>query len=83
VKRFGKDEPIKVVIHIFMETTQRISLNSYPYLKLARPPCFPYCLLCFIFNKFREQEGGTGSSQRWEEGGLVEKGGPNNVYTCK
>jgi hypothetical protein len=36
VKRTGRDEPIGVVIHICMETTQVISLCSYLYLKLAK-----------------------------------------------
>jgi hypothetical protein len=38
-----------------METTQRIALHSYPYLKLAKMPWF--CL-----NKIREQEGVTDSA---------------------
>jgi hypothetical protein len=36
-----------------------------------------YYLLCFLFNKIGEQEGGTGSSLQWGDG----EGGPNNVYT--
>jgi hypothetical protein len=43
-----------------METTQRISLHSYPYLRLAKTPCFSYYLLCFFFNKIGEQDGGIG-----------------------
>jgi hypothetical protein len=39
-KRTGRDEPIWVVIHIYMETTQGISLYSYLYLKLAKALCF-------------------------------------------
>jgi hypothetical protein len=45
----GGDEPLLVVIHICMETTQGISL--YLYLKLAKTPCFCYYLLCFFFYK--------------------------------
>jgi hypothetical protein len=41
-----------------------ISLNSYLYLKLAKMLCLSYYLLCFLFNKIREQEGGTGSAQK-------------------
>jgi hypothetical protein len=49
------------------------------YLKLAKSLCLSFYLLCFLFNKIREQEVGTGSTQKWGgEGG----GGPNNVYTC-
>jgi hypothetical protein len=40
VKSTGRDEPIGVVIHICMETTQGISLYNYLYLKLAKPPFF-------------------------------------------
>jgi hypothetical protein len=77
-----------VAIHMCMEATQGISLCSYPYLKLAKLPCFSYYILCFFFNKIREQEGGTGSAQRrgWGVeggGGVNDEVGPNNVYTCK
>jgi hypothetical protein len=75
VKRSSRDEPILVVIYIFMETTQRISLYSYIHLKLAKMLCF--YLTCFFFNKIGEQEGGTGSAKG--RGG----DGPKNVSTCK
>jgi hypothetical protein len=65
-KRTCRDEPIWVVIHICMETTQGISLYSYLYLKLAKTPCFSYYLLCFFFYKIGEQEGRTGSA--WKGG---------------
>jgi hypothetical protein len=42
VKRTGRDEPIGVVIHVCMKTTQKISLCSYLYLKLAKMPCFSF-----------------------------------------
>jgi hypothetical protein len=45
-----------------MVTTLGISLYSFLYLKLAKTLCFSYYLLCFIFNKVREQEGGTCSA---------------------
>jgi hypothetical protein len=47
-----------------MVTTQEISLYSYLYLKLAKMLCFSYYLLCLLFNKTKEQEGGTGSAQK-------------------
>jgi hypothetical protein len=56
VKRTGRDEPIGVVMHIHMETTQGISLHSYLYLKLAKTPCFSYYLLCFFFYKIQESK---------------------------
>jgi hypothetical protein len=40
VKSTGRDEPVGVIMHICMETTQGISLCSYLYLKLAKTPCF-------------------------------------------
>jgi hypothetical protein len=62
VKRSGRDEPVWVIIHIYMERTQGISLYSYLYLKLAKTPCFSYYLFWFVFNKIGEQEGGTDSA---------------------
>jgi hypothetical protein len=40
-----------------MVTTLGISLYNYLYLKLEKLLCFSYYLLCFHFNKIREQEG--------------------------
>jgi hypothetical protein len=54
VKRSGRDEPIWVVIYIYLETIQEFSLYSYFYLKLAKSRCFSYYLLSFFFNKIRE-----------------------------
>jgi hypothetical protein len=48
-----------------METTLGISLESHFYLKLAKTLSFSYSLLCFIFNKISEQEGGIGSAPRF------------------
>jgi hypothetical protein len=83
VKRSGRDEPVWVVIHICMETTQGISLYSYLYLRLAEMLCFSYYLLSFFFNKTRKQEGRTGSNPRQRVGEREGEDGPNNVYTCK
>jgi hypothetical protein len=43
----GRDEPIRVVIHICMKTTQESPYVAI-YLKLAKLPCFSYYLLCFF-----------------------------------
>jgi hypothetical protein len=79
VKRSGRDNPIWVVIHICMETTQRISLYSCPYIKLAKTPYF-YYLLWFFFSIKLEKRG-------WNRfcpvAGALRGGDPNNVYTCK
>jgi hypothetical protein len=62
-----------------METMLGISLYSYLYLKLAKMLCLSYYLLCFLFNKIREQEGRTGSARKggsrrcWEEREVNEK----------
>jgi hypothetical protein len=58
----GRDEPMWVAIQKWMEAMLGISLYSYLYLKLAKMICLSYYLLCFLFNKIREQEGGTGSA---------------------
>jgi hypothetical protein len=71
VKRTGRDEPVGVVI--CMETTQRNSLCSYLYLKLAKKSHFSFYLLCSFFYKIGEQEGGSGSA--WVGGGLAPVGG--------
>jgi hypothetical protein len=50
-KRSGRDEPMWIAIHKYMEATLGISLYSYPYLKLAKTLCPSYYLLCFFFYK--------------------------------
>jgi hypothetical protein len=54
-----------------MKATLRISLYNYFYLKLAKTLCLSYYLLCFLFNKIREQESRIGSAWKggWGEGG--------------
>jgi hypothetical protein len=57
VKRSGRDEPTWVVIHI-QYTTQRISLYSCHYLKLAKKcPAFLIIFYIFFSYKIGEQEG--------------------------
>jgi hypothetical protein len=71
MKRTRGDEPIGVVIHICMETTQGNSLCSYLYLELAKISHFSFYLSCFFFYNIGEQEGGTGSDGglwHWWEG---------------
>jgi hypothetical protein len=55
VKRSGRDESIWVVINLCMEAMLGISLYSYPYLKLAKPLCLSYYLLCLLFNKMEKR----------------------------
>jgi hypothetical protein len=62
-----------VAIHKDMEATLGISLYNYLYLKQAKTICLSYYLLCFLFNKIREQEpalpesrGGVGRG-RWHK----------------
>jgi hypothetical protein len=64
MKRSGIDEPMWVSIYKCMEATLGISLYSYLYLKLAKTLCLSYYLLCFLFNKIREQENRKGSVQK-------------------
>jgi hypothetical protein len=56
-----------------MEATLGISLYSYLYLKLDKTLYLSYYLLCFLFNKISEQEGGTGSA--WKQGEVGSGGG--------
>jgi hypothetical protein len=39
--------------------------------KLAKSICFSYYLLCFLFNKIK-QEGRTGSACKWSVGGVAQ-----------
>jgi hypothetical protein len=64
VKKSGREDSMWVAIHKCMEAMLRISLHSYLYFKLAKMICLSYCLLCFLFNKIKEQKGRTGSAQK-------------------
>jgi hypothetical protein len=61
------DEPVGVMIHIYMEISQGNSLCCYLYLKQAKMLCF-----LFFFYKISEQEGGTSPGggtngrERWQ-----------------
>jgi hypothetical protein len=81
VKRSGRDEPMWVAIHKFMEAILGISLYSYLYSKLAKMICVSYYLLCFLFNKIRE-EGRTGSAQK-QACGEVAQSMYTHVSKCK
>jgi hypothetical protein len=83
MKRSGRDEPVWIVIHKCMETTLGISLFSYLYLKLAKMLCLSYYLLCFLFNKIREEKGRTGSAWKcgWEREGKLVGGVTPTMYT--
>jgi hypothetical protein len=51
VNRSGREEPIWVVIHIYMEVTQGIPLYSYLHLKLAKLYAFLFILYVFSSTK--------------------------------
>jgi hypothetical protein len=72
VKRSGRDEPMWIVTHLYMEAMLGISLYSYLYLKLAKTPCLSYYPLCFLFNKIGEQEDGTGSAWKRRRGEVAQ-----------
>jgi hypothetical protein len=48
VNRSGRDEPIQVVIHMCMEAMLRISLYSYPHLKLAKT--YVFLIIAYVFS---------------------------------
>jgi hypothetical protein len=81
LKRSGTDEPKWAEIHMCMETLE-VSLDSYLYLKLAKHYVF-LIISCFLFNKIREQEDGTGSARK--QGGEREVGQimHTDVSKCK
>jgi hypothetical protein len=57
VIRSGRDEPIQVVIHMYMEVRLGICLYRHLYLELAKN-CLSYYCLCLLFNKIGKEEGG-------------------------
>jgi hypothetical protein len=59
-----------------MEVTVGISLYSCLYLKPAKTLCLSY-YLCFLFNIIGEEQGRTGSAQRWVWGEVAQ-----TMYTC-
>jgi hypothetical protein len=82
VRRSGRDEPTWVIIQMCMETMIGISLYHYLYFKLAKILCLSYYLLWFLFNNFKEQEGGTGSAQKGEAAMGVDEGEATQImYT--
>jgi hypothetical protein len=82
VKGSGRDEPMWVAIHMWMEAMIGISLYSYLYLKLAKMLFLSYYPLCFLLNKILEQEGRTSFTQNWVGRGSWWEGMANNIYTC-
>jgi hypothetical protein len=76
MKRSGRDESIRVVIHLCMEAMLGISLYSYPYLKLAKNALsliIAYVFSSTILEKRAEQilpgskVGGDGGGRWWSE----------------
>jgi hypothetical protein len=66
-KRPGRNELMWVSVHMCMEA--KLGIFLYFYLKLLKTLCLFYYLSCFLFNKIREQEYGTGSA--WKLGGRL------------
>jgi hypothetical protein len=65
VKRTGKGEPVGVVIHICMETTQGNFLCSYLFLQLAK------VMFLFYVSSTKSEEGGTGVGWAHDRSGEV------------
>jgi hypothetical protein len=59
--RTARDETVRAVIHICVETTQGNFLCRYLYPKLTKM-CFSFCLLCF----FLLQNQRIGFAIEWE-----------------
>jgi hypothetical protein len=66
VKRSGRDEPIRVVIHMCMEAMLGISLYSYLYLNLAKMLSF---LLSLVFSSTKLEKRAEQVLPRSEGGG--------------
>jgi hypothetical protein len=70
VNRTGRNEPIGVAIHIYMETTQGISLLGSLYLKLAKTVMFLFLsFMFFLLQNLRTGEWNRfcGGMERWLE----------------
>jgi hypothetical protein len=80
VKCSGRVEPVWVIIHICMETTQRISLYSYLYLKLA---CHDFLIIFYVFSSTKSENKRVDQVLPRGRGWRAWGGGPNNVCTCK
>jgi hypothetical protein len=87
MKKIRGDKPIGVIIHIYVEVSQRHTLCSYLYLKQAKMSFF--FIFSFFFYKIGEQEGRTSPAQGGgppSERGKVDKKVNTvqkiNVYTC-
>jgi hypothetical protein len=63
MKKTRGDEPVGVIIHTYMEISQRNYLSSYLYLKQARMSSLSFYLFSFFFYKIREQEGRINSAR--------------------
>jgi hypothetical protein len=82
-----------VVIHIYMKTTQGISLCICLYLKLAKMPCFSFYLLYFFLLQNQRiggrnslGGGGIGTSGRgrwWERGRRMNMMQIMSTHVCK
>jgi hypothetical protein len=55
VKRTGRDEPVGVVVLVFLETIQGHSLSSYLYLKQAKTSYISFYLFCFFLLQNRRR----------------------------
>jgi hypothetical protein len=58
----------------------KIALYSYPYLKLAKIPCFS---IFYVFSLTKLENKRVEQVLPGHKGGGERGGGPNNVYTCK
>jgi hypothetical protein len=73
-----------VTIHMCMKAVLVISLYIGVFSQTRKTLYLSNYLLCFLFDKIREEEGGTCSAQKQGWGGHEEGGSvPNYVYTCK
>jgi hypothetical protein len=58
VKRAARDEPMWVVIHLYMEAMLGISLYSYLHLILEK--CYVFLLIFYVFSSTKSETRGRG-----------------------
>jgi hypothetical protein len=63
VKRSGRDESIRVVIHLCMEAMLGISLYNYPYLRLAKTLCLSFMFMSSLQQNWRRVQNSSACKQ--------------------
>jgi hypothetical protein len=67
VKRSGRDESIRVVVHLCMEAILGISLYSYPYLNYQKH--FVFLIIAYVYSSTKLEKRAEQVLPEIEQGG--------------